>query len=179
MAIRSVCVYCASSRETPDELLHLADEVGRLLAARGIRLVYGGAGVGMMGAVANGCLGAGGEVLGVIPEALKLREVVHHNLTELLVTADMSQRKMAMFDASDAFVALPGGVGTLEELTEIISWKNLGVHRRPIIILNHKRFFDPLLAQYAEAQRRGVMAHGVEQAWSVVGAPREMMGQLR
>ncbi|MGK7345768.1 MAG: TIGR00730 family Rossman fold protein [Candidatus Nitrospinota bacterium M3_3B_026] len=178
MTIKSVCVYCASSRSVPGPKRELARRVGKGLARRGMRLVYGGASIGMMGEVADAALSEGGEVVGVIPEGLMAAEVAHAGLTELIVTKDMHSRKMAMFEMSGAFVSLPGGLGTLEETLEIITWKYLGIHIRPVIILNHGGFFDDLLAQFARCRREGVMREGLEGLWRVCGSVEEALEAL-
>ncbi|MBI5947814.1 MAG: TIGR00730 family Rossman fold protein [Chloroflexi bacterium] len=148
---RAVAVYCASSMAVPEGFLQLAEDAGRAIAARGWRLVYGGGSVGMMGRCADGALSAGGEVVGVITEALVGMEVAHAGLTRLDVVATMHERKQRMTDASDAFLILPGGFGTLDETFEAITWKQLGVHAKPIVVLNHEGFFDHLLAFLAAA----------------------------
>lgn len=119
--------------------------------------MYGGASVGLMGQVADGALDAGGEVVGVMPSHLVRHEIAHTSLTELIEVPDMHARKQAMFDRADAFVALPGGFGTLEELLEVVTWAQLGLHEKPIAVLNHDGFFDPLLQQIDRAVGAGVM----------------------
>jgi len=156
----------------------LARLVGTGLAERGIRLVYGGASIGMMGEVADAVLSGGGEAVGVIPENLMIKEVAHEGLTELVVTEDMHSRKMKMFELSDAFVSLPGGLGTLEETLEIITWKYLGIHIRPVILLNHEGFFDNLLAQFARCREDGVMREGLEGLWRVCSDIDELFSAL-
>jgi uncharacterized protein (TIGR00730 family) len=131
-----------------------------------------------MGEVADAVLAAGGEAIGVIPEHLKAAEVAHVGLTELIVTPDMHTRKRAMFDRADAFVALPGSVGTLEELLEIIGWKYLGLHIRPVYIVNHDGFFDGLLVQFARCRAEGVMRPGTEGAWRVVADIDELFRMI-
>ena len=135
----------------PEGFLQLAEDAGRALAGQGWRLVYGGGSVGMMGRCADGALAAGGEVVGVITGALVGMEVAHAGLTRLDVVATMHERKQRMTDASDAFLILPGGFGTLDETFEAITWKQLGVHAKPIVVLNHDGFFDHLLAFLAAA----------------------------
>ncbi len=143
--MKSVCVFCGSSTGHRDIFRETAAELGKTLAERGIRLVYGGGNVGLMGVVANATLAGGGEVIGVIPQFLKEWEVAHLDVTELLVTQTMHERKARMAELSDAFVALPGGFGTLDELFEILTWKQLRLHAKPVILLNTDGFFDPLL----------------------------------
>jgi len=161
MSIKSVCVYCASNHKTPEPMRIVARNVGRGIAEMGLHLVYGGASIGMMGEVAGSALVAGGDVTGIIPEDLMQKEVPPANLTELIVTENMHVRKMTMFNMSDAFVSLPGGIGTLEETMEIITWKYLGLHDYPILILNHEGFFDHLLKQFERCIKDGVMLEEV------------------
>lgn len=178
MKIKSVCVYCASNRNTPEPMRKIARSVGEGLARRGIRLVYGGASIGMMGEVADAVIAGGGEVVGVIPENLMIDEVAHNGLTELIVTDDMHSRKMTMFGLSDAFISLPGGLGTLEETLEIITWRYLGIHIRPVIMLNHEGFFDHLLAQFERCRKDGVMREGLERLWTVCASVGELFDIL-
>ncbi len=144
--IQRLCVYCGSSFGARDAYRDAATALGGLLAARGIELVYGGGRVGLMGAVADGVLAAGGRVTGVIPRALMDRELGHTGVQDLRVVADMHERKMTMAGLASAFVALPGGWGTIEELTEMLTWLQLGIHRKPIGLLNVDGYFDPFLA---------------------------------
>lgn len=143
--LSAVAVYCGSSDGSDPTHLHCAREFGGLLAREGIALVYGGGNVGLMGAVADGALRAGGEVHGVITEALRVKELAHLELTSLVVVDTMHERKAAMADRADAFVALPGGFGTFDELFEVITWTQLGIHEKPCGILNHEGFFDDLV----------------------------------
>jgi uncharacterized protein (TIGR00730 family) len=149
--VRRICVYCGSSPGASPAYAAAAAEVGRELAGRGIGLVYGGGNVGLMGTVADAALAAGGEAIGVIPEALVAREVAHSGLTELHVVESMHERKALMADLADAFVALPGGLGTLEELFEILTWAQLGLHRKPSGLVNVAGYYDGLVAFLAHA----------------------------
>lgn len=146
MTMKSICVYCGSSPGRNPAYARAAQNLGRELALRGIRLVYGGASVGIMGTVADAVLEHGGQVVGVIPESLKRKEVAHLRLTELHVTSSMHARKMMMADLSDGFIALPGGIGTLEEISEIWTWAQLGLHRKAFGLLNVEGYYDPLIA---------------------------------
>ncbi|WP_328606517.1 TIGR00730 family Rossman fold protein [Amycolatopsis sp. NBC_00345] len=141
-----VCVFCGSSMGLSPVYAEAASALGKLLAQRGIGLVYGGASVGTMGAVADAALAAGGEVIGVIPEALSRVEIAHAGLTELHVVADMHQRKAKMAALSDAFLALPGGAGTLEELFEVWTWAQLGLHGKPIGLVDVAGYYAPLMS---------------------------------
>src|SRR5256885_14631879 len=144
--IKSICVYCASGPGKNPAFMQAATHFGRLLAENNIRLVYGGGAVGLMGALAESVLDHGGAVTGVIPDFLVNREHMLARIQERVITRDMHERKRVMFERADAFVALPGGVGTLEELVEQLTWAQLGRHKKPIIILNIERFWDPLCA---------------------------------
>ena len=144
--IRTVCVYCGSSPGTDPAYIESARAFGRLLAENGIGLVYGGGGDGLMGEIANTVLDHGGTVTGIIPEFLAAREHANKRVPGLIVTRDMHERKRKMFDLADAFVALPGGVGTLEELVEQLTWVQLGQHKKPVLAANIGGFWDPLRA---------------------------------
>ena len=154
MDLRTVCVYCGSSPIQEPAIESEIREFGREIAKRGIRLIYGGASRGLMGAVADEVLAAGGKVTGVIPKALEGREVAHRGLTELKVVDSMHAREQLMFDLSDAFVAFPGGFGTMEEIIEMITWKQMGIHGKPIVIANIGGYFTPLLQQFEVAIQR-------------------------
>ncbi|MXO87024.1 TIGR00730 family Rossman fold protein [Altererythrobacter aurantiacus] len=145
-ALSSVAVYCGSATPADPRYIELARDVGRELAERGITTVYGGGRLGLMGAVASGALEAGGEVIGIIPEALASSEVANHDCTELHTVSGMHERKARFTDLSDGFVTLPGGVGTMDELWEAVSWAQLGYHRNPVGLLNAFGFYDQLIA---------------------------------
>ena len=144
--IRKICVYCGSGPGIDPAFVESARAFGTLLAKNGIGLVFGGGSVGMMGAVAKSVREHGGEVTGIIPEFLVAREHAMRGADNLIVTRDMHERKRKMFEMADAFVAMPGGVGTLEEVVEQMTWVQLGRHRKPILLANIKRFWDPLCA---------------------------------
>lgn len=146
MKLRSLCVYCGSSRGAKPEYMETARAFGQQLAERGITLVYGGGNVGLMGAVADGALDAGGRVIGVIPHALIEMEVAHSALTELYAVDDMHARKAKMAELSDAFVALPGGIGTLEEIFEVLTWNQLHLHTKACALLNIAGYYDSMCA---------------------------------
>jgi uncharacterized protein (TIGR00730 family) len=151
VTMRSVCVFCGSNFGDKPIYRELAEQLGRTLADRGLTLVYGGGNVGLMGVVADAALGAGGRVVGVIPQALVDWEVAHDGLTELIVVQSMHERKARMAEASDAFIALPGGYGTFEEFCEVLTWSQLGLHRKPCGVLNVEGYYDPLLALFERA----------------------------
>jgi uncharacterized protein (TIGR00730 family) len=144
--IRTVCVYCGSGPGTNPRFIEAAIALGKALAENGVGLVYGGGSVGLMGAIATSVLDHGGTVTGIIPDFLTARENALARVQELIVTADMHERKRLMFERSDAFVALPGGIGTLEELVEQLTWQQLGRHSKPILIADIDGFWEPLLA---------------------------------
>ena len=147
--IKTICVYCGSGPGSDPRFIEAAISFGKLLAENGIRLVYGGGSIGLMGALATSVLDHGGTVTGIIPDFLTSRENALTRVQELVVTPDMHERKRLMFERSDAFVALPGGVGTLEELVEQLTWKQLGRHTKPILLANVDGFWEPLLALLA------------------------------
>ncbi|WP_338844719.1 TIGR00730 family Rossman fold protein [Massilia sp. W12] len=151
----TLCVYCGSSDGALPAYRQAAQVLGQLLAQRGHTLVYGGGRLGLMGAVADAALAAGGRVLGVIPRALQEREVAHTQLSELHLVDNMHQRKAMMADLADAFITLPGGLGTLEELFEMLTWLQLGLHGKRIGLLNVAGFYDGLLAFIARQQEQG------------------------
>jgi uncharacterized protein (TIGR00730 family) len=147
--IKTVCVYCGSGPGTNPRFVEAAIALGKALAESGIRLVYGGGSIGLMGAVATSVLDHGGTVTGIIPGFLTARENALKRVQELIVTPDMHERKRLMFEHSDAFVALPGGIGTLEELVEQLTWQQLGRHAKPVLLANIEGFWEPLLALLA------------------------------
>ena len=146
MALRAVCVFCGSSAPADPRYRDAARALGALIARRGVDLVYGGGSVGLMGELADAALAGGGRVIGVIPEGLFAREVGHTGLTEMHEVGSMHERKQLMYDLSDAFVALPGGLGTLEELAEVATWSQLGLHSKPVLLLDVAGFWEPLVA---------------------------------
>ncbi|QDT29761.1 LOG family protein [Gimesia panareensis] len=143
--INSICVFCGSKAGCDPDYQQSAQELGRLLAERKITLVYGGGSVGLMGIIADAVLEAGGKVIGVIPRQLATKELLHPGVDEMHVVDDMHTRKAKMSECSDAFIAMPGGFGTLEELFEVVSWVQLGIYLKPIGLLNTSGFYDPLL----------------------------------
>lgn len=155
--LKRICVFCGSSSGTREIYAQTARETGRLLAERGIELVYGGGKVGLMGSVADACLGAGGRVIGVIPQLLKDKEVAHNSLSELIVVQTMHERKALMADLADAFLALPGGYGTWDELCEVLTWSQIGIQRKVSAVLNVSGYYDPLLAMADRAVSEGFM----------------------
>ncbi|HLX40875.1 MAG TPA: TIGR00730 family Rossman fold protein [Ktedonobacteraceae bacterium] len=155
MHLQRICVFTGSNPGVRPEYAQAARELGTALATRKIGLVYGGASVGLMGILADSALAAGGEVIGVIPQGLFRREIAHENLTQLHEVKSMHERKALMADLSDGFIALPGGFGTFDELFEITTWAQIGLHSKPIGLLNVADYFDPLLGLVMHASREG------------------------
>lgn len=174
----NVCVFCASSANIDERYLADARELGNLLAQGGWRCVNGGGAVGLMGAVTDGTLDAGGEVTGVIPKFMVDNGWCYDRLMDVVVTADMHQRKQMMSNMADAVIALPGGVGTLEELLETLTWRQLGLVKVPIIILNTLGYYDLLLAMLRHAVDEGFMKPSHGQLWQVAATPADAVALL-
>jgi uncharacterized protein (TIGR00730 family) len=177
-SVRSICVYCGSGPGNNPAYIDAARTLGRSLAENGIRLVYGGGGLGLMGEVARATLGAGGEVTGIIPEFLVAREHMLEEVTDLLVTEDMHQRKKLMFERSDAFVALPGGIGTLEELVEQLTWSQLGQHNKPIVVANIADFWTPFLGLLEHMRTEAFIRAGLEVRLNAVAEADEIVPRV-
>ncbi len=176
--IHSVCVYSASSTKIDSVYFQAAEQLGRLLAQRHIRLVNGAGSIGLMRAVADAVLENGGEVTGVIPHFMVEQNWHHTGLTELIEVDSMHERKQKMADLSDAVIALPGGCGTLEELLEVITWKQLGLYLNPIIVLNTNGFFDPLFGMLGRAIEENFMRRQHGDIWKVASTPEEAVELL-
>ena len=176
--IQSVCVYSASSTKIADYYFRAARELGELLAHHGIRLVNGAGNLGLMRACADACLEAGGQVTGVIPHFMVEQGWHHKGLTRLIETESMHERKQLMADLSDGVIALPGGCGTLEELLEIITWKQLGLYLKPIVILNTNGFYNPLLEMLQQAISQNFMRKEHGNIWHVAQTPEEAVNLL-
>ena len=176
--IESICVYCASGPGNNPAFVQAASRFGRILAENGIRLVYGGGAVGLMGALAESVLDHGGRVTGVIPDFLVNREHMLARVQERIITPDMHERKRVMFERADAFVALPGGVGTLEELVEQMTWAQLGRHKKPILILNVDRFWDPLCVLLDQMERLAFIRPGLSVNYLVTDRVEEILPRL-
>ena len=177
--IRTVCVYCGSGPGTEPAYMEAARAFGRLLATDGVGLVYGGGSNGLMGAVATAVLDNGGHVTGIIPEFLESREHTLRRAQEVIVTPDMHVRKQTMFDKADAFVALPGGIGTLEELVEQLTWAQLGRHRKPILIVNIAGFWDPLCVLLEHMRRTAFIRLELGVTLLVADRVEEVLPMLR
>ncbi|PVM92959.1 LOG family protein [Caulobacter endophyticus] len=173
----SVCVYCGSSNTADPAYLEAAHKIGGDFARAGLKLVYGGGGVGLMGQAARGAHEAGGKVLGIIPEFLRGREKPFDDVETVIVTS-MHERKMLMFERSDSFVVLPGGIGTLEEIIELLSWRRLDLHRKPIVFHNPDGFWDPLFALLKHTIDRGLTPPALTSAWVSVEAAEDVTPAL-
>jgi hypothetical protein len=176
--INTICVYCGSSPGNDSSFVTAATELGKIFAENQIELVYGGGSAGLMGAVANAVLDHGGNITGIIPEFLTMRERPKRLAQNLIVTRDMHERKRKMFEHADAFVALPGGIGTLEELIEQLTWAQLGRHRKPILIANIEGFWDPLLVLIAHMQKLAFVRSDLPVEYLVVSKVTEILPTL-
>jgi uncharacterized protein (TIGR00730 family) len=166
--IKSLCVYCGSASQVDPRYRNAAVRLGEVLAGRGITLVYGGGRVGLMGLMADACLQAGGQVVGIIPEFLRSREVGHGAVTELVVVDGMHVRKQAMFDRSDGFVILPGGLGTLDETFEVLTWKQLRLHDKPIVVADIAGYWQPFGALIDHVIGAGFAGPAMRKLFTVV-----------
>ncbi|MEQ9555280.1 MAG: TIGR00730 family Rossman fold protein [Rhodospirillales bacterium] len=176
--ISAICVFCGSRMGSDPAYENAARGLGRMMAERGIRLVYGGGHVGLMGVLADAVLDAGGEVTGVIPDFLRRREVGRDDLTEMIVTDSMHSRKHRMFEEADAFVTLPGGLGTLDETIEVATWKQLGLHAKPIVILDAAGYWGALSVLLASVVKGGFAYGDVQALWSVVETPEQVFDAI-
>src|SRR5580698_6123754 len=177
--MKSVCVYCGSSNGVKPLYAEASRGFGRALVEAGMALVYGGGKVGLMGAIADEVMAAGGRAIGVIPELLVNKEVGHNGLTELHVVADMHERKKMMADLSDAFVAMPGGAGTLEELFEVFTWAQLGYHQKAVAVLNIAGFYDPLISMLEHTVQEGFMRQTYFDLLQIDPDPVALIGKLQ
>ena len=159
LQVRSLCVFCGASVGKDPAFRAAAEELGRLIAEHNLRLIFGAGSVGLMGTVADAVLAGGGEAIGVIPEFLRDRELFHKNLTELHVVDSMHTRKRKMFDLSDGFIGLPGGLGTLEEVFEMVTWRQLGRHEKPIVLISTNNYWEPFDSLVDRVVENG-FAHG-------------------
>jgi uncharacterized protein (TIGR00730 family) len=177
-AIKSICVYCGSSGQVDEAYRAAATRLGTTLARAGIELIYGGGQIGLMGLVADAALAEGGRVTGIIPMHLHDKEVGHSGLTELVVVDNMHNRKRRMFDLADAFVVLPGGLGTLDETLEVITWKQLGLHDKPIVILDIAGYWTPLIELIEHTVVTGFAARRALQLFRVVPRVEDLLAAL-
>ncbi|MBN9669957.1 TIGR00730 family Rossman fold protein [Labrenzia aggregata] len=177
--LKSVCVYCGSNFGSDSSHEAAATRLGQLIAEAGLRLVYGGGSVGLMGTVANSALESGGQVTGIIPHFLEKREVMLETLDDLIVTRDMHERKLLMFEKSDAFIALPGGIGTLEEAVEMMTWAQLGQHRKPVLLADINGFWSPLIELFDHMRAQGYIRPDSEVPYLIAKSIDEILPMLQ
>lgn len=175
----SICVYCGSADELHPEYLQAARDLGASLAAAGIELIFGAGRTGLMGAVADSVLEAGGKVTGVIVDLFNTPQLCHQGLTRLEVVATLHKRKARMAELAEAFIALPGGFGTWEELFEILTWAQIGLHQKPIGVLNVRGYYDPLIEMTQRARREGFIYNEHRQLFQVKNSPADLLAALR
>lgn len=176
--LSSVCVYCGSSNAANPDFLAAAATFGKSLATEGLRLVYGGGGVGLMGATAKAAHGNGGKVLGIMPDFLRSREILYDEVETIVVTS-MHERKMIMFQESDAFVVLPGGIGTLEEVVELLSWRRLDLHRKPIVFFDQEGYWQPFFHMIAHTMEQRLTPRGFTEAYRAVTRVEDILPAIR
>lgn len=176
--MKSVCVFCGSSDSIAPEYLAAARQMGQLIAGRGLRLVYGAGRTGLMGAVADGALGAGGEVIGVMIPSMNTDELCHRGLTRMDMTPDMHARKARMHELSDGYIALPGGFGTWDELFETLTWAQVGAHEKPVGLLNVKNYYAPLLAAIDHAVEEGFIFREHREALHSASDPVKLLDAM-
>jgi uncharacterized protein (TIGR00730 family) len=177
--VRAVCVFCGSSSRVAESYRQAAARLGELIGSAGMRLVYGGGRIGLMGTLADAALGAGGRVIGVLPEFLRGLEVAHGGLTELHIVPTMHDRKRTMFELADAFVVLPGGFGTVDETIEIVTWRQLGLHDKPVVMVDVGGFWQPLRELVAAIVGEGFAHPDHAKLWTVVSSVEEVLPALR
>jgi uncharacterized protein (TIGR00730 family) len=177
--VERICVFCGASPGARPEYAHATTELARLLVADGIGVVYGGGGVGLMGVLADAVLAEGGEVIGVIPRALMDREIAHRDVTDMRVVGSMHERKALMAELADAFVALPGGLGTLEELFEVYTWAQLGLHRKPCALLNVEGYYDGVVGFLGHAVKERFVREEHREMLAVETEPGVLIERLR
>jgi len=177
--LKTICVYCGTGEGANPAYLAAANDLGARVAAEGLGLIYGGGSIGLMGAVSRATLAGGGHVTGIIPRFLEEREVMMETVSELIVTDDMHQRKRAMFERADGFVALPGGIGTLEEVVEILTWGQLGRHRKPVVLADIDGFWRPLVDLLSHMRGEGFIRPGFEIDYHVCTDAASILPTLR
>ncbi|WOF73490.1 TIGR00730 family Rossman fold protein [Parvibaculaceae bacterium PLY_AMNH_Bact1] len=174
----NVCVYCGSSKGNEPEFSEMAENLGRTFAKNDIGLVYGGGGIGLMGICARTVMAEGGHVTGIIPDFLQTKEIAYNEVSELLVVGTMHERKQKMFDRAHAFLALPGGIGTLEEVIEMLTWAQLGRHNRPILFLNFNGFWDPLVDLFDHMMDQGFVGSSIRGQYAVVDRVEDVLPRI-
>jgi len=178
MTYASVCVFCGAQNAVPKEHLDMAEQFGRDLAKHKMQLVYGGGDCGLMGKVAGGALSEGGKVLGVFPRSLGRIEVEHQGLSEMVLVDTMHERKQIMYDHSDAFVVLPGGCGTLDEMFEVITWRQIGIHKKPVVIYNYQGYWDQLAALLEHMVSTGFARPATREFYTVINEKEPLYAML-
>jgi uncharacterized protein (TIGR00730 family) len=178
MNLRRVCVFCGASPGNSPKYIKVAQELGESLAAADLGLVFGAGGVGIMGAVSDAVLAAGGEVIGVIPQSLRDREYAREDLTDLRIVSTMHERKALMHELSESFVVLPGGLGTFEEFFEVLTWAQLGLHRKPIVVLDVDGYYQPLVELLDHAESSGFMRSADRELVTVVNTTADVLKAL-
>lgn len=173
--LKALCVFCGSQVGNDRRYTEAAERLGKLLARERVRLIYGGGGIGLMGVLARSVLHAGGQAVGVVPGFLRALEVQQQGLTELIVTETMHERKFLMYDMADAFAVLPGGIGTLEEITELISWRHLGVHVKPIVLIDVANYWKPFVELIEHAVSEGFAAQAVRRDFALVECIKDVL----
>lgn len=173
--LQSICVYCGAANRVSQPYLDAGLQMGRALASNGIRLIYGGGKTGIMGAVADGALQAGGEVYGVLVDSMNTPELTHYGLTRLELTPTIHERKARMYELADGYIALPGGYGTFDELFETITWSQIGLHQKPIGLLNVLNYFDPLWAMILHAEQENFIFPEHRQMLCLKNTPQELL----
>ena len=176
--IKSLCVFCGAQNNVAPHFLEMGAEFGKQLAEKNIRMIYGGGDCGLMGAAANASLEHGGKVTGVFPMSLKQIENEHQSLTEIIIVESMHERKKKMYDLTDAFVVLPGGFGTMDEMFEIITWKQLLLHEKPVIVVNYKGYWDHLVALMDNILKEGFATPETRELYEVVDKPEDVFSIL-
>lgn len=177
--MKSICVYCGSSDSIHADYKLAGRDMGRVLAKNGIRLIYGGGKTGIMGAVADGTMEAGGEVIGVIVESMNTPALAHMGLTRLEVTPTIHERKARMYELADGYIALPGGYGTFDELFETLTWAQIGVHGKPIGLLNTRSYFDPLWSMVLHAEQEGFLFSEHRKMLCMANTPGDLLESMR
>ena len=177
--MKSICVFCGSADDLHPDYLDAARLMGRTLAGNKLRLIYGGGRTGLMGALAEGCVEAGGTVIGVIVESMNTQALAHQGLGRLEVTASMHERKARMHALADAFIAMPGGLGTFDELFETLTWAQIGVHEKPVGLLNVRDYFQPLLQMLLHAEQEGFVFAEHRQMMAVADEPQAVLDALK
>jgi uncharacterized protein (TIGR00730 family) len=178
MEIHALCVFCSSSNLVPEDFRDDAIALADRMAEENITLIYGGGSVGLMGVLADRILDRGGKVIGVIPEFLRTSELAHEGVTEMIVTQSMHERKIEMSRRADAFAVLPGGFGTLDEFFEILTWKQLGLHEKPIVVANTGGWFDPILSYFRQAENQQMISPGNIALLDVVESGKQIVDAL-